>query len=64
MLMLESRSEIISSGVTPTRCPNRTSFSTTCSKRTVSLSSKPLDWLPSVDCGEFGVAIRHEISAC
>jgi hypothetical protein len=40
MLIPESSNEIISSGVTPTRCPNRTSFSTACCKMKASLSTK------------------------
>src|SRR5437868_12300271 len=40
ILIPESSSEIISSGVTPTCWPKRTNFSTACFNRSVSLSSK------------------------
>jgi hypothetical protein len=45
MLMSESSNEIISCRVTPTRCPNRTSFSSLlrAANRSASLSSKRLD---------------------
>jgi hypothetical protein len=49
--------EIVSSGVTPTCCPNRTSLSAACSKRNVSLSSISSGWLTCViganDCDGF-----------
>jgi hypothetical protein len=55
MMMPESRGETISSGVTPTCCRYRTSFSAVCSSRYESISSKFLGWLLPMDCGEYSV---------
>ena len=60
MLIPESSSEIISSGVTPTCCPNRTNFPTARLKRSASLSSKSSERLRSVGCGGC-VAIGHPL---
>ncbi len=49
MLIPVSSNEIISSGVTPTFWPYRTSFSTACSNRRAPLSSKS-SWACSGDC--------------
>ena len=54
MLTPESSREIISSGVTPICCPNRTSFSTTCSKRSRLFHRNPWSacclWMWGVRC--------------
>jgi hypothetical protein len=48
MLIPESSNEIIFSGVTPTCCPNRTSFSMAYCKSSESFSTKSLLSLPPV----------------